>query len=167
MNCVKNNIALCLIGGAGAVVLLFLTNYAGLHIDALSGKLQHWVINNNPFILLLVFGIFNLARQKTFTNKAINSIAGMSLWIYLIHENVIVRRMLRPAIWVWLHENMKWGYPYPAIALFSIALFIASLLASMVYSATINKAVDKIILVVYEPVRKRLTKVEDRVLRIK
>ena len=163
----KTNVTLCVIGTVGTVGLLLLTNLAGQHFGFASDKLQHWAINNNPFILMFTFGIFNLVRQKTFTSRAINYIASTSLWIYLIHENIIVRRLFRPAVWVWLYENVKWFYPYPAIALFSIGLFVASLLIGIVYSATINKLVDKIILVIYEPVRKRLAKVEDRVLRIK
>lgn len=163
----KTNIMLCLIGGVGSVALLLITNFAGLHIDILSDKLQHWAINNNPFILLLVFGIFNLVRQKVFTSKAINYIASMSLWIYLIHENIIIRSIYRPIVWGWLYQNIEWGYPYLAIALFSAGLFAASLLVSIIYSMTINKATDKIILVIYEPINKKITKVENKLLKIK
>jgi hypothetical protein len=163
----KTNIVLSVAGIVGTIGLLAATNIAGQHFGFMSDKLQHWAINNNPFILMLVFGIFNLVRRKTFTSRAINYVAGMSLWIYLIHENIIVRRLFRPAVWVWLYENVKWAYPYTAIALFSIALFVVSLLISIVYSVTINKIVNKLVLIAYEPICKKLAKAEDRVLRVK
>lgn len=85
----------------------------------------------------------------------------------MIHENIIVRRLFRPAIWAWLYEHVEWSYPFAAIALFSVGLFAASLLVSIIYSATINKLVNKVIIVVYEPIRRKLTKVEKKALSVK
>ena len=84
-----------LIGTGLAGYLLF-----GLLTGAgwLQGRI-HWDKMSNPFLILLVLGLVVMFSQKCFYNRCVNYLSGLSLILYLIHENKTFRDVVRPKVW--------------------------------------------------------------------
>lgn len=93
------NIILLLVTFFCNLVLIVVTNELGLRLDLFQDKLIYWKISN-PFILLMVISAFNLFNNVKVSNSVINYISKMSLYIYLIHENILLRELCRPYLWI-------------------------------------------------------------------
>lgn len=100
-----------------------------------------WTSNGHPFIILMAFGLFNLARQLKMKNVVINYVSGLSLFIYIVHENILVRSLLRPAMWQYAYE--KYGYEHILTLVFGqvAVVFLCSLAFSMLYYHTLHRLV--------------------------
>ena len=163
----KTNLAiLCLSLGALVVLVLF-TDFLGLRIHFFKNHLLHWRRNNNPLILLAALSLFNLFRQWKFVSKYVNAVSGLSLFIYLIHENNLIRSYFRP--WIWSVIKTHYGYDRIIVwvFVFSAALFAASAAVSVLYSKTIHNAVCRAADTAYNAVRKCFYAVSTGVMKIK
>ena len=87
--------------------------------------------------------MFNIARNIHFKNRLINYISSLSLLIYIIHENIILRTYFRPAMWNYVYE--KFGYSHVIGWGFIIAfiIFIFGVLGSVIYTVTLKKLIGK------------------------
>lgn len=94
----KLNVDLLILSLTINTALIIGTNYLGLHINFFSDKVLRWWNNCNPFLLIAAFSLFNLVRNVHFKNKTINYISSMSMLIYVIHENDLLRTYYRPAL---------------------------------------------------------------------
>ena len=106
----KLNLILLTIGFLGMVAMVFLTNALGLKTPIFYDKTLKWTVNCNPFLILMALSAFGLAKNFHFKNKLINHISKLSLLIYVIHENILVRTYIRPLIWQWLYKQV--GYDH-------------------------------------------------------
>ena len=124
-------------------ILILGTNYLGLHMNFFSDKVLRWWNNCNPFLLIAAFSLFNLARNVYFTNKAINYISSLSLLIYIIHENELLRTYYRPALWHLIYN--KFGYKHLIfwVIIMSLGVFVFGVMMSMIYHHTIGTVVNK------------------------
>lgn len=86
----------------------------------------------------MIMSLLNIFRSFDFTNKFINSVSSLTLFIYCIHENFIVRKYLRPYIYRVLGEKFGGYYFYYAVCL-AVALFISSLILAKIYQVTLHK----------------------------
>lgn len=139
----KANLAIFLVGTLGMILLVVLLEVAGQHVGALSDKMLHFDVDGDPFLMLSCLGLFNLVRLRPFTSKAVNSASALMLFVYLIHENVLVRTYLRPAIWSWIYGVAGYDSLLLWVVLFSLALFAASLAAALLYESSLGKAVNR------------------------
>lgn len=135
------NIFFALVGVLGNVGLILLTNFLGLRISFLAGHILHWNSNCNPFIILTAIALMNIARHGHFKNKTINSISKLSLLIYIIHENILLRSYYRPYMWRYIYENF--GYEHVVLWVFAMAIiiFAAATIVSFLYEKTLQRLV--------------------------
>lgn len=87
----KNNIMGLILCSMCFIGCILLTDIIGLHVSFMSDKMLYWVNNCNPFLIGMAISLFNIFRNCKFTNHTINYLSGMSLLIYIIHENLIIR----------------------------------------------------------------------------
>lgn len=118
-----------------------MTNWLGLRISFLSDKSSYWRTDCNPFIIFGVIAAFNLFQHVEFHNSAINRISGLSLLIYVIHENLLLRLYYRPWIIDVLYH--RFGYSHIVIMdiLLSMAIFAITAVISLVYSISVRRIV--------------------------
>lgn len=159
-NSSKHNVIMLLVGGAGYIGIAVVANVLGLHVSYLNGRVLHWATNCNPFLIILSIALFNLIRKLNFKNKVINYISSLSLLIYIIHENLILRTYFRPAMWNYIYQN--YGYNKILIWVFalSVLVFIFSLISSAIYDKTFRRLIRKMGDIIYSLVRKIYLKVE-------
>lgn len=140
----KLNVCIFLTGFIGNYGLIVLTNILGLHMNFFSNKLLHWNSNGSPFILLMAVGLFNIARNIHIESKAINYVSSLSLLIYIIHENMLLRRYYRPMLWQYVYVNMGYDFILLWTLVISLIVFLFGLVASMAYRHTIQKFVTRV-----------------------
>ena len=78
---------------------------------------------------MIALGSMIIALQATYRIKIINYISGLSMFVYLFHENYLFRSYTRPAIWQYLYMN--YGYAHVVI------------LVSIIYKETLYRFVVK------------------------
>lgn len=150
--------AICFIG------LIVLTEFVGLHAKFISDKMLHWVNNCNPFIVFMCIALFNIARNVNFTNKCINYLSSLSMLIYVIHENIILRNYFRPAIWEYVYLKFGYNYLISKVLILSIIIFLFGIFASVLYSFTIRKYVMKISRRLYDNIRNTYINKENQII---
>ena len=126
------------------VVLIISTNYLGLQISFLADKMNHWVRQSNPLIIIMVVSLFNIVRNLYFSNSILNYISSLSLLIYIIHENVIIRTYFRTFIWHYIFNQYGYSHLLIWIIIFAAVVFVISIILSSIYKHTIEKLVVKI-----------------------
>lgn len=167
MDSIPFNVMILLFGILGNSSAILLTNFAGFKISFLNDQLQHWNSHSSPFLIMIALGLFNLFRQCKFKSRAVNYISGLSLYIYLFHENPLFATYCRSALW---HEIfIEFGHEYVLMWVFvySTVLFVGAAILSMIYQLTVHKLVVRIFDNVYPFAKKIYTQIEDKILALK
>ena len=150
---IRENIILFIIGVIGFIGIILITDICGLYSQVLSDKVMRWVNNCNPFLLAMSIAMFNIARNIHFKNRFINYISKLSLLIYIIHENIILRTYFRPAMWNYVYKRFGYSDVIQWVFIISFIIFIFGILCSILYVLTLQKFVNKVSGKLYEVVR--------------
>ena len=134
---VKQNIILFVFTAAIFYLMIFY-NFA---ISELNMK---WHVLNNPFFLIMAICLLNLFRKLKISNILINTISGISIYIYLIHDNVLFREHLRyDLVSIFIYHFGIEAMPIKMI-FFALLLFIASSIFSYLYVLLFDKIIDNV-----------------------
>lgn len=134
---------LLLIGILGAITLNLFTHFLGLKFGYKKNKMMRWNRMTNIFLILIAFSCLNLFRQMKFKSSFINYISGLSLLVYIIHENILFRRRIRTIIWEWILNNLNMKLLFVWIAIYTLVLFVISVIVASFYKETIQKIIYK------------------------
>ena len=159
-NSIKYNVILLMLGLAGYILIVFLTNYLGLHITFMNDKVLYWVNYCNPFLILSSIAIFNLMRRIVFYNSFINYISSLSMLIYIIHENLLLRTYFRPAMWNYIYQNYGYNYIISWVFVMTAVVFSFGLICSIIYDKTIRPSIQVTGKTIYAFLRKIYIKAE-------
>ena len=161
------NAGLLLFGAVGLFGSVALTNVLGLRFPILNNPLIVWKTACNPFLLILVIGAFQLFRMAEFHSKVVNYLSGLTLFIYLIHENLLLRSLYRPVIWQYLYTRFGYSRLILLVLLLSVVIYLCSILASMLYFHTLHRLVTWICGKCWPFLSGKLRALEDRILRVR
>ena len=164
MNNNRFNLLLVLIGFAGTFGVIALANFIGLRLLAFKESLTIWNSNAHPFILIMAFGLFNLTRSIKLKNAAINYISGLSLYIYIVHENILVRYLIRPAMWQFVYEKYGYGHILAFVFVQVAIVFLCSLAFSMFYFHSLHRLVIRTCHNLYPKIAEIYCRLENRYL---
>lgn len=139
----KVNVLLVLVGILGNAGIIIATDLAGMKIGFLQTKVMYWANNCSPFLLMAAFGLFNIFRNIEFSNRVINYISKLSLFIYLIHENMLLRTYYRPMLWHEVYNRFGYSYVLMWLLILAVGVFTFGLIMSILYEKTIGKGVEK------------------------
>ena len=163
-NNMKANILMLVLGIAGNIALVCLTNFLGLRFGLLRGNLLKWHSFSNPFLLLTAISMLNIARNVHFYNRAVNYISGLSLLIYIFHENILLRTFYRPLMWDYVYNQFGYEYILVWMLVLVAATFAFGLVASILYKHTIQKVVTIVCNRLYPILQKIYGKIEKFIL---
>lgn len=96
----------------------------------------------NPFMLPMVICLFNVFNSLEFKSKVINKLSSYSLFIYCIHENILLRTKIRPKYYYFFLKTFKGQYLL-AIFTCAVGMIIMSLIFSAIFSKLFSKIIDK------------------------
>lgn len=126
------------------IVLILVSDYLGLKINALSHIMKHWRSFRNPLIFLCALSLFNIFRKLKFENKYVNCISSCSLLIYVIHENPLFREYVRTDYFGWVYRTFTYEHLLMWDTVLAVLSFLGSLLIALLYKRTIQPLLYKI-----------------------
>ena len=144
MENLRVNILMIMIGLVGNVGIVAMTDIAGTQINFLQNKTMHWHSDCSPFIIMMAVGFFNLFRMCNLSSRHINYISRLSLFIYIIHENEMLRTYYRPLLWHEIFNRFGYDYLFLWILGLSILVFTFGVVASIIYHYTGEKVTKRI-----------------------
>lgn len=106
--------------------------------------------------LLFAMGIFLVfyGRESNYHHK-INYFASLTMLVYLIHENHLVRAYVRPLVWNCIER--LWGYEYVIIWVFLYATVLYAI--SLGLGAVYNKSIQSLVHSVSDKIFQKLSQV--------
>ncbi len=162
----KVNMVLLTAGILGQLLLLSITNFAGLHISQLVDGMLRWDTLINPFSIAIAIAAVNIANRGQFVNKTVNYISSLSLLVYMFHANDVFRTVIGPTIVAeWTRDK---NLSLVVVLLVSvIVLIIGSILLSIIYKHTLQKAVYRLCDVISNFICRIYKHFENAMMRIK
>ena len=161
----KSNLSVLLIGLFGNFGSILLINDLGLKIGFFEDRLLCYAKNCNPFSIMTAIALLNLTKESKWKNKWINHISHLSLFIYIIHENILLRTYFRPFLINYIYENFGYRYILCSVFLLSMIIFFSSVVAGFFYEKTIQKIVLSVSEKLYLYWRRIYIKLEESILR--
>ncbi len=131
-------------GVIGFVGMIILANSLGQKISVFSSALLRWNENGNLFIILTAIGLLLLAHNTRIQSRFINTISGLSLLVYIIHENLLLRTFYRPKLFDWLYHTYGSVNLVAWSLIFAAAIFIGSVIVSYCYQQTVCRLLAKV-----------------------
>ena len=165
-NKIRLNILLFVIGCVGHISVICITNFIGLNFEMFRHSLLRWNSNCNPFLLLIAISLFNIARNVRFDSKGVNYVSGLSLFIYIIHENQLLRTLYRPQMWNFVYQHFGYDYILIWMVILVVLVFSFGLISSIVYKYTIGKIVAIVCNQSYPVLQRIYTKIEQYILKL-
>ena len=160
----KKNALLFLFGLVGFIGLPALTNYLGLRIPFLRNQMLRWSTSSNPFLIAMAIAMFNIARNIHFRSGAVNYIAGLSMLIYIIHENILLSNYFRPYIINLIYTNYGYDHIVLWVLFLSVGILLFGIVCSALYDKTLRPLVVKFCDWLYPVLRKGYLCIEKRLL---
>ncbi len=140
----KLNIIVLLISCIAFISFIILENFIGCKIKMLSDNILRFATLMNPLVIIISISLFNLFVNKNYNNLKINYISSLSLLIYLIHENALVREYTKAFYWTNIENIFSYRYISLLVLFTAIGVFLASLAIAALYKETIQKLIKKI-----------------------
>ena len=168
-NAVNNkrlNIRLMLICLVLLLVSEITLNALGLHIGMFSSRTTALVKNGNPIIVLLALSLFGLFSNTWFTNRVINRLSGVSLMVYVFHENILIAKYLRPWIWSKIYERFGSDLVVVHTLVYAFCLLCISFAVGLLYSLTLQKLMHTISEIIVDRICRLYLLIETKILRL-
>lgn len=144
------------------MISIILINFIGLKIDSLNNLLMHFCIFINPLVIISAISLFNfIISKEKYHNNIINYLSGLSLLIYMFHDNYLIREYLKGSYFTFIYTNF--GYKY--IVLYCIFLAILMIIFSISFSIIYKQLLQKIVHKLSDKVYNILEKVEDKIIK--
>ena len=138
------NVLLVVISLSIHILSLLFLNTIAQTTGLLEGHLLLFRKDCNPLFFFMAIGLFNLFSSKCFYSNTINKIAACSLFVYVIHENQLLRYLFRPSWWECIYNT----YGYDNVVLWvggmALLLFVTSLSLSFIYKKTFQRVTNKV-----------------------
>jgi len=144
MKNVKANAVVFVVSMTGNLGLVLLTDLVGLRVSFFQNALPYWNHIRSPFMIAMAISAFNIARTRDFYSRWVNYISGLSMLIYLSHENILFRTYIRPLMWRFIYEQYGYRHILLWVLVMTIVVFAFGLVVSLLYKYTLKKLSDKI-----------------------
>lgn len=120
---------------------ILVVNIMGLYVGVFDHRMMMGAKTSNPFCLAIAIFLFYIIKKKPLDNVVINYISKLSLLIYLVHENILVRLIARPFAWNLICERYGIDHRVLMVLIVSLLIFAISLIICMVYKFLLQKFV--------------------------
>lgn len=148
---------ICLLLGtslAGFIGVIVTTNILGFRFPFFQNRMLYWVTNCNPFLIMAAVALFLLASNIHFRNAEINKLSSLSMLVYIIHENLILRTYYRPSMVNDVYRRFGYDHILLWVIILAVVIFAFGVTTSWIYDQTLRKQVRKGCEWVYPMIRK-------------
>lgn len=133
-----------LFGTIGWLALMICTNVIGLRIEMFSDWMMRWNTFMNPFFVLIGFSMFNIFKRFELKSNFVNYVSGLSLLIYIIHCNRVIRDYVRYDIFEYIYERYTFENIVLWVFVYAFISFVLAYVLAVLYKVVIEKGVTKI-----------------------
>lgn len=127
------------------LAVLICTNSVGMSIPMLSNEFSYFSYFNNPLVFCGSFALFNIFRMAWGGhNRFINWLSSLTLLVFVIHENLMVRTYFKPIYFQYILSHYGVAKILPASVLLGLALFVVSYAISIFYTISVRRIYLKI-----------------------
>ena len=143
--------------------IIFINIYGVIsHLDD-NDALFFWNSELNILTLIWSICIFNVFNSKNFYNKIINVISSTTLVLYMIHENSLFTKYIRPKFYEYVFSISEYRIIWVIVQAICICVF--GVLIALIYKYTLQKIVHKIGNIILSIFRKYYLKLEGIILK--
>lgn len=135
----KTGLCMFIAGILGNYILVFITNIVGLKVQLLSEQLFFWKQGGNPLLLMAAIGLLGVGLNWNIQNEVINYISSLTMLVYIIHENILIRNFLRPLGFIYIYNVFGYNQLLWWVLLYSIIFFGLACVLGVVYKSTIGR----------------------------
>ena len=139
----KLNLWLLIISVISVIIIHFTINILGTKISLLKNTGLYMAHVVNIFHLIVGFTLFNIFNNVKFKNNIINYISSLSLLIYIIHDNILLRNYVKPIIYEKIYYKYNHNLLAIQIIILTIITFVVSAILSTLYKEIIQKMITK------------------------
>ena len=161
----KFNAALAAIGFIGYFGLVCVMNLIGSRYGRFYDSLQIWRVDNNPFMVMLALGLFGFVKNREFRSRQINYVAKLAPFIYIIHENRILRGIYRPEMWQYVYTRFGYDHVIGWALILSVFVFAFGFLCSVLYYEGVRRLTVPFYTGLYSVLAQKWLSLESRILR--
>lgn len=137
---VLKNVFMILLGTVGHCGGVVVADLAGLYFGV-KIPLTWQNGSSSPFLLAIALGLFNLAKSVNIKSNCINYISSLSMLIYVIHDNELIREYYRPLLWIYVYNKFGYDYVLMWIVILSIIVFLLSFFLANIYKKLFQRKV--------------------------
>ena len=134
---------------------IIIINLIGIKIEYVNAKMLYWLNISNPFIIMIALSLFNIFKNIQLKSHIINYISSLSLFVYIITDNLFVREYIKPLLFDYYFYNTD---IWTSISIVFALLFVYGFGLAILYSLTIKGITNHISIVL----DKKITKIYNR-----
>lgn len=138
------NVVMIIGGLLGYTILILGSEFVGVRFGLFQDAQTRYASDGNIFLILIALGVFNLFRKMSFKSKPLAFLASHTLFIYLIHENILFRTYTRPLYYVWVYSTFGYSHVLGWMLLLAVCLYGGSMLISILYGQTLGRVTKAI-----------------------
>ena len=126
-------------------------------------QLYRFCVQSNPFILVMAIALFNLARSLSIQNKTLNTVSGLSMLIYILHGNILIKGESLKIIRFFYHI---YGYDHVFLTMVSTAIcvFLITAACAWLIQRALHSPMRRISDRLYTGLRHIFGSIEDRMI---
>lgn len=139
------------------IIFILLINFISLKLNIGKEKMQYFTNMKNPIPILIGLLSFEIVITKEKKiNNFINSLSSVTLFIYLFHDNILIRQLIRKDYYKYIYNTIGYKYIVIICLLSSIVTFVIATFVSEIYKMTIQKISSRINEKIYEKICKKI-----------
>lgn len=151
---VKFNLIMTITCLALVPILLLALNLFALKTGHLSGNIQRFNTTSNPLYMCAAFGCFNLANSRYIYNKFVNYLSSLSLYVYMITENYMVKYFTKPEIFEYIYDTFTYEHILLWVPVITLGTILFGFGLSAIYKESVHRFVEWVSPILCKPLRK-------------
>ena len=148
------------------IMTLFFMNLIGLKFPMMGDKLMHFSGISNPLTVISAISLFNILRLHCFQIEIINSISSLALYVYLIHENTLLRSYYRTAFWDLIYRKIGYSHLLLLVLGMVLVIFLFGLILGYIYKKTCGRINEIIVQNLLPVIKDKYNCIEGKILSI-
>ena len=132
-----------MMAGIVGFICLVISKQIGFPTFIRDEGLFYWNKFSNPFLILIVLGSVIISSHKKIYNPTINYLSGLSLILYLTHENKLFREIVRPIVWDAISRSLTGVHLLGRFILFACIILVYAFGISMIFSEMVMPWIGK------------------------
>ena len=144
--------------------ILCLNNLAPIIMPVKEQQLLRFCSNSNPMILIMAISLFNIARVMKLQSRTINTVASLSMLIYLLHENVFMSAYYRPEFIRSICQNYGYDHILLIVLAASTGIYLFFAACAWLIQRALHSPMRRISDRLYTGLRQIFGRIEDRMI---